>query len=596
MKKHLLVALCCSALLFSACGGGGDDNSSSAGNTSSSSSTAQKTSGTSSHTHSFQFQSFEWTLTPGAYTAKAIYKCLADGETNKFDAAMSKTTDAPTHVANGVNHWKASYDGHQDTKDEVLLSPGHAYNAVGLCLADGAYKGTTLSVGVESSLMTFEAGETYYFRLPAVANHTYRIPSGSGRITPSEALPYYLDANGTPQAMASKDVPFPATTYDGYIYYVHTPGGQEPNVKLLVNFNKHNPTDNDFGVCFEHNAYDGYEFDTNDLIDFGDMADGDVEYRRFAANSVHQYGLNLPAPLTDEDISCAILKEGNFTEVNLQSLAYNQITGFDDLSEDGYVYVRIQAHGAKPDASFGVDEEHFYNMLGVCLYDHAWGGNDADSLIPGEESENVAHTGGETYNYRVEAYAGHIYHFVPTSWQTSNTDYYYLTASGVPTLFDIEHDAFPGATWDNYIYVVYTPASDVTGHFRITVTEHPVEDEHGDCLHGYLGDTLTFNVAADNYNLPAGEYKYYRIVFSTIELVPPYDLFSVNYGGYWYDKVEVWYKATGTWTQFFPEDQGGGPDEEEYDGTGITPDDGYLYFQIHNTTGGTMAINGFMVC
>ena len=84
---------------------------------------------TPAHQHSFAFDSFVWTLTPGNYTAKAKYVCAADSAEELHDATMSKVdaqhVDPRCGVA-GKDVWKAAYDGHEETKDETLTALNHS--------------------------------------------------------------------------------------------------------------------------------------------------------------------------------------------------------------------------------------------------------------------------------------------------------------------------------------------------------------------------------------------------------------------------------------------------------------------------------------
>lgn len=78
--------------------------------------------------HDYQFASFAWdTSVAGAYTAQAKYICSHDNShVAYFNATMTSTiTATPTCENTGIRTYTASYDGHTDTKTEVLSSLGH---------------------------------------------------------------------------------------------------------------------------------------------------------------------------------------------------------------------------------------------------------------------------------------------------------------------------------------------------------------------------------------------------------------------------------------------------------------------------------------
>ena len=78
--------------------------------------------------HDYNFSEFEWTLTPGAYTAKAVYVCANDSDhVVKYDAVITTSSTAPTCEAAGQIVYTASYDGHSDEKTEVVAALDHDY-------------------------------------------------------------------------------------------------------------------------------------------------------------------------------------------------------------------------------------------------------------------------------------------------------------------------------------------------------------------------------------------------------------------------------------------------------------------------------------
>lgn len=73
--------------------------------------------------HDYQFDSFVWT----DFTAQAKYICSYDSSHIEYhDATVtSEVTVAPTCENSGIKTYTATYDGHSDTKTEVLSALGH---------------------------------------------------------------------------------------------------------------------------------------------------------------------------------------------------------------------------------------------------------------------------------------------------------------------------------------------------------------------------------------------------------------------------------------------------------------------------------------
>ena len=604
-KKLFFGLFCLGALVLGACSG-----NKASSNPASSGDSGQPSSSQPAHQHTMVFDSFVWTETPGAYTAKAKYVCSAnDGAEELHDAEMSKTTDAPTHTAAGANHWKATYDGHEDTRDEVLPSPGHAYNAVGLCVADGVYAGVTATVGTNTDPANYAAGQKYYFRILANGGHTYSLQNAG--VTPSETESYYLNSTGEPVAYDKSATPFPMSgTFDSYIYFVHEPTTAENDASFRANFKSHEARADDFGFCQDHpDVYVGFDFDTNDLIDLDDMTVGQKAFRRFDANAYHKYGLNMPAPLALEDFAFAMKTDNGYQEFDMSNSSYATIPNFSDLSVDNKVYIRVQPVADRVDPSFGVDEEHSYNYVGLCLYDSEYIGGSTNTLDIDEECETLNYEADGTYYYRVRAYAGHTYKFTPNSWVSAKMEAFYIQTDGMPlSLGDMDTNSylidFPDGSLDNYIYFIYGPmVGSGSGKFKVILQSHPVDQEHGACPHSGVTPTLQNGVAyGSNFSIPAGGYAFFKALLSDIAL-DNWNQFEIYYGHDHYDYVSVWFKSNGTWIEVDPTDGGnvnyGVYDVEDADQTSFTdpdipvvPDDGYIYIQMHNEGGSALAVTG----
>lgn len=78
--------------------------------------------------HDYEFVEFVWV----GYTAKAVYVCSRDtGHIQEYNASVtSEVTTPQTCTATGIRTYAATYEGHTDTKEEVLLALGHNYNTI----------------------------------------------------------------------------------------------------------------------------------------------------------------------------------------------------------------------------------------------------------------------------------------------------------------------------------------------------------------------------------------------------------------------------------------------------------------------------------
>ena len=72
------------------------------------------------------FVEFVW----DGFTAKAKYKCSRDTDTTLYNAEVeSEVTTPATCTVDGVRTYTATYDGHTDTKIEVIPMTGHAFQS-----------------------------------------------------------------------------------------------------------------------------------------------------------------------------------------------------------------------------------------------------------------------------------------------------------------------------------------------------------------------------------------------------------------------------------------------------------------------------------
>ena len=212
----------------------------------------------------------------------------------------------------------------------------------------------------------------------------------------------------------------------------------------------------------------------------------------------------------------------------------------------------------------------------------------------------------------MRAYAGHTYKFVPNSWPSARTDVYYVQTDGVPSSLGNMGSSFviefpEEGSLDGYIYLVFAPTSNGSGSFKIDLTDHPVENEHGSCPH----ESESYTVApvlvngvpyGTNFTIEAHKYAFFKAELSSIVL-DEYDMFRLWYGHDHYQWVSLWFKSNGTWVEFQATD-GGNVDYGEYDVTDadqtswtdpdipVVPDDGYIYIQMHNDSNSPLNVVG----
>ena len=296
MKKSKLLwgFIALSTLVLGACSGGGDDSH-----------------GTgftpTDHTHSYVFNSFEWTTTAGAYTAKAKYVCSADASHVEYrQASMSKTTDAATCTQFGVNHWKAVYEDHQDTKDEQLPKAPHTVDDGGFCTVCHQFTSESLAADVEQTVR-LPAGQYSYTRVALMEDHECEFICDASFDSLITGSLYLRVGNDTDGWNYQPYMGYRPINDDGYLYLKAQPNGTSPVDLVFTVKNVHTP--DSIGYCtichdhYEGNPYaeqlnPGYEY--NSALTFDRNADS---YFYFDGISSGEYYFFEANEFFDADVS-----------------------------------------------------------------------------------------------------------------------------------------------------------------------------------------------------------------------------------------------------------------------------------------------------
>ena len=231
--------------------------------------------------HDYQFDSFVWNTTPGAYTAKAKYVCSHDNKhVDLRDATVTKQ-DAlhvdPTCAATGSDTWHAEYDGHTDDEVEGISALGHQWGN-----PDWAWSGDH-----QTATASFEcqrAGCT------EVHQETATVANGDIEIQHTD-LPGHTTAG---QDSYTATVSLDGTNYVSNPEPVAVPAaGHEWN---------------ESGYCLLDGAYDGETISSNSVVNLGALADGAKVYRRVPAQVLHNYKLVNLTELTATDFTFKVFK------------------------------------------------------------------------------------------------------------------------------------------------------------------------------------------------------------------------------------------------------------------------------------------------
>lgn len=487
--KNLLVGvLALSTLVLSGCG--------SSGETSTDSGTDSQT-----HEHDYKFKSFVWTETPGAYTAKAKYVCKGDeSHVEYYDAEMSKTTDAASCTETGTNHWKATYNAHEDTKDETLAALGHdwevSWNWIGLH---------------DTAVATFTCKRD--------ANHTHQ-----------ETATF---AGGSIVKFDHRDVTCTVDGYDKYRATVTFNGQTYTDEKTEMDYAVGHIEDEDnYGFCENCSEYAGVELTHPDQVyNFNNMPAGKYFFR-FPVNNHYIYEKAFTGDLQEGWFNFYAQVDEIWKPITISSATYDPI----EQPDDGYVYLVLIVTAKVDYSSFKIDFKCSHNTSledvnidshGFCSYCHDFAGLTINQIDWDEEFELPNLDTDEFYFVRAKASTEqHISFGSDDQWpQGCGFDFYLRKAeSGSDPIYTevedfcwynmsqprtLTNDFFylPDEDNDGYLYIKITnddQSETGTGCMFTIVTSHEASwsSEQGQCVadgcEAFGGTTV--NIAQFNNN------------------------------------------------------------------------------------------------
>lgn len=334
------------ALAIASCGGNND--------TPTSGDTPVTTSTSGEHQHSYQFNSFEWIETPGAYAAKAVYTCSAGDSTVKYDATVTKTAHVDaTCSAAGSNTWKASYDGHEDTKDEVVPKLDHVKGDDGFCsLCHEVWLGET-NESLEFS-RSVTSGDKIFTRVPVLPGRLYHYTIdisflGSGTSS------FFVDTEYNKTPVVEEDPVEVPSNSDGYVYFVLdiTKTGTFEMSFSLIDVHDHEP--NGLGFCMHCGKYLGSSVnDGSTGIDLQPIFEQSQAFFRVkyypnrynnvfisnAENALHE-SVIFALYYFDTDHNPTLIEENITTEAIVEG-------DLDIHSYDRYIYVTFDSNDSMP--------------------------------------------------------------------------------------------------------------------------------------------------------------------------------------------------------------------------------------------------------
>lgn len=493
------------------------------------------------HVHNYEFVKFIWNEIPGAYTAVAHYECKSDDAYIDHQAEVTKINSiAPDCETKGKNVWKASYDGHEETKEEELASlGGHAWG---------------------EPIWSWEADYS-----KAVA--TFTCNNNPSHVEKVEAL------KSKSQIQVIEDAP--TCVNQGSRKHIATITFEEmeysdEKVETLAPTGIHIP--DEYGFCSSCGEYVGKAITILQSEQVGKLAKNDVAFYRFEAVATHKYTLNDLVELEGSEFSFFIIEGNNYTPVTLG--------GSMEVGDDGYVYIIIKASKDIEEGSFAIYGSHNYNSVGVCLADNAFIGIEFKT---DEQLNDLTFKKDVVRCFRVELKAGHSYSFTHNNHITnSEISIYRLDANGQPEVFDLKGHAVweepENQTFAKYVYIIVTPTMDASNVYFLVSTIH--DTEHGLCkLCGeFIGEELVKNVVAATFSIASHETVYFRYKLEENQID-----FEVSFGASFHidEYISLYILVNKTWTSLEPDDSNFG--YQDYSVTKTT-DDGYVYLEINNPT------------
>lgn len=528
---------------------GSEKSSESEGGSSSSESSSE-------HTHTMVFDSFVWNTEVGNYTAQAKYVCSDnDGHEEFHDAVMSTTAHTdPLCDVDGSTTWKASYDSHEETKDETIEALGHVW---GEPVWDWT---STLDYSSVTATFTCTRNNEHA--------HVETATKAGGTVVKFEDVPASCTENG----------------HISYRATVQFNNQQYQDEKTDIVYAEGHPDADAYGFCTECEEYIGEDINNYwEPQPISNVLSGAVFYYRFVLEEGYDYKL-VTTDLNASWFSFYGVVSEAWTTINIGT-DFTTVT----IPDDGAVYMVFE-NGSSHNVtgSFYIDyicnHPEGPNEYGFCEDCNEYLGMTITSAQWNTEIEMPARGIDEYWYFRVETDDDHHITLYENQDYTGHDDieecYYVNNADDVtdlgqisPSDFNGLHDGSPTSIkdffttmkWDSdgYLYVVLQNVSqDSFGDGDLTIiasTEH-FADEHGYCAiecGEYLGTTVTaakFNTDQQfnwNKNVPvfyrfeeiyrangsSSTYEYVEYQFASI------DSAYLKYFSIYYVKGGVWKSA-----------------------------------------------------
>lgn len=552
-NKLLLSVTLLAMLTLGACSSETPPSSSSSQGGVTSSESSASGSSSSEHTHSMVFDSFVWTLTANNYTAKVKYVCSAnDGHEEFHDAVMS----TPEHVDplcedDGSTTWKASYDGHEETKVEVLSAIGHQWG-------EPVWNWT-------SSLDYSEVTATFTCTHNEAHTHVETATKAGGSVVKFEDVPATCTVDGHVSHRAT--VQFNGQTYtDERVDTIYAEG---------------HPDIDSHGFCEECGEYTGDDIEHYwEPQQISNALSGAVFHYRFVIESGFDYKLVVSSPLVPNWFSFFGKVSGAWTVINIGT-DYSTVT----IPDEGEVYMVFE-NGSSSNVSgtFYIDytcnHPHGPNEYGFCEDCNEYRGITISSSQWNTPVELPERGVDEFWYIRIEVDDDHhvtLYEDQDYTGHGELKEWYYVNnADDISDLGQISADDFHGLhddaptnikdffitsdwTTDGYLYVKLQNDSQDAYGFNFTASTEHFADEHGYCALGddeYLGKTISvaqFTTKQEfswEKNVPVF-FRYEEIYrghasSSTYEYVE-YKFTTVSTGAYQY--ITVYYMNGGVWKE-----------------------------------------------
>lgn len=485
------------------------------------------------HKHEYEFASFIWTQTPGAYTAVARYVCEKDGEYQDYDATVTKTGEVlPTCTEGGSNTWHAYYEGHEeDVTENVGDLGGHQWG-------EPVWNWTGLTYTVVTATFTCLKN----------ADHTHVETTAAQLIDSREPN---CTQNGFKQYRAT-------VTFNGQNYSDE----RTDNIPAL----DHELSGAGFcDVCGEYGGETIDDPDMNTLIQ--NFPAGAILYYRFLFDEDYNYKLVFTGGLSESNFQFCGLRSDDWQLINIG----NDWTHIN-ATDDDYVYLVLTLSSPINYATFRIDSQCAHNHLdahgfctncgeyqGFTITQEQW---NTDVTLPDTEE------GGTLY---VRAKVDEQHHFTlvtpENNWvQALDSEEYYLkngdnfrqisssdflgldsAAANKRTSekYFFTEDTLGGQPYDGYLYMVFTCGGQdalTSEVLRVSTACSGWYSDYGFCHTGdghYCGWELSLNHTQTGLAAATGVKTYLRFPNTTDQVKltltninPSYvKVYYVNYEG-----------------------------------------------------------------